>query len=205
MNESPSVKTEPASSATYALPSIIPPWLGWAAALCFFFSTLFFAAKSFNVRGQLQTVLEAERVARLEAGTLKNLLEAERILSRGQIDRLANAEMDRLVIVPLAPSSPEGNSHARATVVWNPSLREGVFSASDLPVLPADQVYQLWATGESAPINIAVFTVAPESRAVRILFDTAGNTLSQAPSFTVTIEPKNGVARPEGPALLQGR
>jgi hypothetical protein len=53
---------------------------------------LFFAAKSFNVRGELQSAIDAERAAHLEAATLKNLLEAERILSRAQLDRLSRAE-----------------------------------------------------------------------------------------------------------------
>jgi hypothetical protein len=83
----------------------LPAWLGWASAACFFFAAVFFAAKSFNVRGELQSVLEAERVARLEAGTFKNLLEAERILSRGQLDRLASS-----TICALRPTSPASRS-----------------------------------------------------------------------------------------------
>ena len=77
----------------YLLPFPTPPaWLGWGFAAVFSLATLFFAAKSFNVRNELQAALESERMARLETGTLKNLLEAERILSRAQLERLLAAD-----------------------------------------------------------------------------------------------------------------
>jgi len=77
----------------HLLPFPTPPaWLGWGFAAVFSLATLFFAAKSFNVRNELQAALESERMARLEAGTLKNVLEAERILSRAQLERLLAAD-----------------------------------------------------------------------------------------------------------------
>jgi hypothetical protein len=69
-----------------------PAWLGWGFAAVFSLAALFFAAKSFNVRNELQAALESERMSRLEAGTLKNVLEAERILSRAQLERLLAAD-----------------------------------------------------------------------------------------------------------------
>ena len=81
------------SEVPYRLPFPTPPaWLGWGIAALCALAALFFCAKSFNVRGELQAALESERVTRLEAGTLKNLLEAERILSRAQLERLLAAE-----------------------------------------------------------------------------------------------------------------
>ncbi|MCS6242648.1 MAG: hypothetical protein H2172_02120 [Opitutus sp.] len=77
----------------HLLPFPTPPaWLGWGFAAVFSLAAIFFAAKSFNVRNELQAALESERMARLEAGTLKNLLEAERILSRAQLERLLAAD-----------------------------------------------------------------------------------------------------------------
>jgi hypothetical protein len=77
----------------HLLPFPTPPaWLGWGFAAVFSLAALFFAAKSFNVRNELQAALESERMARLEAGTLKNVLEAERILSRAQLERLLAAD-----------------------------------------------------------------------------------------------------------------
>ena len=72
--------------------------------------SIFFAAKSFNVRGELQAALESERVARIEAVTLKNVLEAERILSRAQLEHLRAANQLiselRTQVPPAAVSEP---------------------------------------------------------------------------------------------------
>jgi len=77
----------------HLLPFPTPPaWLGWGFAAVFSLAAIFFAAKSFNVRNELQAALESERMTRLEAGTLKNVLEAERILSRAQLERLLAAD-----------------------------------------------------------------------------------------------------------------
>lgn len=197
----------------YALPFALPAWLGWAAAACFFFTTIFFAGKSFNVRGQLQSVLEDERVARLEAGTLKNLLEAERILSRGQLDRLASADrlvadlraqadVARLKITSLA--SLAGNSpQARAIAVWNPDRQEGVLVVSQLPALQPDKDYQLWVIDPQYPIPVdgGVFTVDPATGEARVNFK-PGKAVKVAQTFAVSLERKGGVPKAEGPMVL---
>ncbi|MBC8039597.1 MAG: anti-sigma factor, partial [Opitutaceae bacterium] len=153
------------------IPFKLPAWFGWAAAACFLFAALFFAGKSFNVRGQLQLALVSEQAARIEAGTLKNLLEAERLLSRGQLDRLVATEtlvadlrrqsdIARLKIASL--KSLAGNSpEARAVAVWNPDSQEGVLVVSKLPALDADKDYQLWVVDPQYPIPVdgGVFTV----------------------------------------------
>ncbi|MET0261792.1 MAG: anti-sigma factor [Rariglobus sp.] len=197
----------------YVLPFTPPPWLGWAAAACFFFAAIFFAGKSFNVRGELQSVLEAERVARLETGTLKNLLEAERILSRGQLERLASterlvadlttqADVARLKIASL--TSLAGNSpEARAIAVWNPDRQEGVLVVSKLPALQIDKDYQLWVIDPQYPIPVdgGVFTVDPATGDARINFK-PGKNVAAAQVFAVSLERKGGVPKAEGPMML---
>ena len=202
-----------ARAERYAPPFALPSWLGWAAAACFFFTTVFFAGKSFNVRGQLQSVLEDERVARLEAGTLKNLLEAERILSRGQLDRLVSADrlitelrkqadVARLKITSLA--SLAGNSpQARAIAVWNPDRQEGVLVVSQLPALAPDKDYQLWVIDPQYPIPVdgGVFTVDEKTGEARLNFK-PGKTVAVAQTFAVSLERKGGVSKAEGPMVL---
>jgi len=197
------------------IPLALPAWLGWAAAACFFFAAVFFAGKSFNVRGDLQSALEAERVARLEAGTLKNLLEAERILSRAQLDHLAKADrliadlrsqadVARLKITSLA--SLAGNSpQARAIAVWNPDRQEGVLVVSKLPALQADKDYQLWVIDPQYPIPVdgGVFTVDPATGDARVNFK-PGKNVAVAQTFAVSLERKGGVPKAEGPMMLIG-
>lgn len=197
------------------IPFALPAWLGWAAAACFFFAAIFFAGKSFNVRGDLQAALETERVARLEAGTLKNLLEAERILSRAQLDHLAKADrliadlrnqagVARLKITSLA--SLAGNSpQARAIAVWNPDRQEGVLVVSKLPPLQIDKDYQLWVIDPQYPIPVdgGVFTVDPETGDARVNFK-PGKNVKVAQTFAVSLERKGGVPKAEGPMMLIG-
>lgn len=206
------VPVEPAAGG-YVLPFSLPPWLGWAAAACFFFTAIFFAGKSFNVRGQLQSVLESERVTRLEVGTLKNLLEAERILSRGQLQRLAasesliadltaQADVARLKIASL--TSLAGNSpEARAIAVWNPDRQEGVLVVSKLPPLATDKDYQLWVIDPQYPVPVdgGVFTVDPATGEARLNFK-PGKNVKVAQTFAVSLERKGGVPKAEGPMML---
>ncbi|CAM2834636.1 anti-sigma factor domain-containing protein [Rariglobus hedericola] len=205
------VPVEPA--AGHVLPFAPPAWFGWAAAACFFFAAIFFAAKSFNVRGELQSAIESERVARLEAGTFKNLLEAERILSRGQLDHLASA--DRLIadlrnqadvahlkiasLTSLAGNSPQ----ARAIAVWNPDRQEGVLVVSKLPALAIDKDYQLWVIDPQYPIPVdgGVFTVDAATGDARVNFK-PGKNVKAAQVFAVSLERKGGVPKAEGPMML---
>lgn len=99
------------AEARYLAPFPTPPaWLGWVSAALLSVISIFFAAKSFNVRGELQAALESERVARIEAVTLKNVLEAERILSRAQLEHLRAANQLiselRTQLPPAAVSEP---------------------------------------------------------------------------------------------------
>lgn len=205
----------PVSTAnnSYAFPVALPPWMGWAAAACFLFAALFFAGKSFNVRGQLVAALNSERITRLEVGTLKNLLEAERILSRGQLDRLVSsdrliadlrvqADVARLKIASL--KSLAGNSpEARAIAVWNPDRQEGVLVVSKLPALQIDKDYQLWVIDPQYPIPVdgGVFTVDPSTGDARVNFK-PGKDVKAAQVFAVSLERKGGVPKAEGPMML---
>jgi anti-sigma-K factor RskA len=195
------------------IPFRVPTWFGWAAAACFLFAALFFAGKSFNVRGALQLALVSERAARLEAGTLKNLLEAERLLSRAQLDRLLSSEqliadlriqadVARLKIASL--KSLAGNSpEARAIAVWNPDRQEGVLVVSKLPALDADKDYQLWVIDPQYPIPVdgGVFTVDADTGEARLNFK-PGKTVATAQVFAVSLERKGGVPKAEGPMML---
>lgn len=195
------------------IPFRLPAWFGWAAAACFLFAALFFAGKSFNVRGQLQLALVSEQAARIEAGTLKNLLEAERLLSRGQLDRLIatetlvadlrrQADIARLKIASL--KSLAGNSpEARAVAVWNPDRQEGVLVVSKLPALDADKDYQLWVIDPQYPIPVdgGVFTVDAATGDARLNFKPDKN-VATAQVFAVSLERKGGVPKAEGPMML---
>lgn len=194
-------------------PPRLPSWIGWTLAAFLLFVVFFFAAKSFNVRNELQLALVAEQAARLEAGTLKNLLEAERLLSRAQLDRLAAAETlvaglraqadpASLRVFTLKPSSAATGS---AVVVWNPDRQEGILVAPAFPPPASGKDYQLWIADSpsSAPANGGVFTVDADTGAIRATFK-PDRAISADPVFFVSIEPQGGSSKPEGPRLLAG-
>lgn len=195
----------------YVIPVVPPPWLGWAVATCFLFAAIFFAAKSFNVRGELQSILDSERITRLEVGTLKNLLEAERILSRGQLNHLAASEqliadlraqtdLARLKIVALASSSTD----ARAVVVWSPAQQEGVLVTSTLSASPADKDYQLWLIDDqNRSMSGGVITVDTDTDETRVHFKPSEN-IAAVRKFIVSVERKGGVSTAEGTQILVG-
>lgn len=202
MSDTPTL--EPAS------PPRPPAWIGWALAALLLFAVLFFAGKSFNVRNELQTALVAEQASRLEAGTLKNLLEAERLLSRAQLDRLAASEklvadlreqsdLSRLAISAL--KSPAGAPAADAIAVWSADRRQGLIISPRLQAPAPDRRYWIWIkTPEAAdPVDGGALSVDAGVTAFKSAQPVAG-----VPSFIITLESVDGAAKPTGPVVLSG-
>ena len=215
----------------HVVPFRLPSWTAWAAAACFVLATGYFAIANFNTRSTFGTLRESERLARIESQSLRNLLEAERLISRRQIETLKLAQTETtalrstldserassaaqiaaltqqsaladLKIASLA--SLAGNTpEARAIAVWNPSTQEGVLSVSKLPALAKDKDYQLWVIDPQYPIPVdgGVFQVDPTSGAARISFK-PNKAIKAVAKFAVSLERKGGVPKAEGPMVL---
>ena len=96
---------------------------------------------------------------------------------------------------PAAPS-------ASARVFWSRS-RGLVFTASNLPALPAGRVYQLWVlTDQPAPISAGLLTPDLDGR-VTAVFPTSRD-LPRPVAMAVTLEPDGGVLSPTGDKYLVG-
>lgn len=186
-----------------------PAWLGWAVATVCLFAALFFAAKSFNVRAQLQAALQSEQVTRLEAGTLKNLLEAERILSRGQLERLAsfaNEPGTESLQVIILDSTANVTPVPRGAIVWSSIRREGLFVATALPTPPADTDHRLWlttTTGEPVALGTISREHAEQPAEIRLPFRLDAP-LPASATFVLTQEAGAHFAGPAGPPILTG-
>ena len=215
----------------HVVPFRLPSWTAWAAAVCFILATGYFAIANFNTRSTFGALRESERLARIESQSLRNLLEAERLISRRQIETLKLAQTETtalrstldserassaaqiaaltqqsaladLKIASLA--SLAGNTpEARAIAVWNPSTQEGVLSVSKLPALAKDKDYQLWVIDPQYPIPVdgGVFQVDPTSGAARISFK-PNKAIKAVAKFAVSLERKGGVPKAEGPMVL---
>ena len=197
----------------HVVPFRLPSWTAWAAAACFVLATGYFAIANFNTRSTFGALRESERLARIESQSLRNLLEAERLISRRQIETLKIAQNDIAILTrqtaladlkiaslaSLAGNTPE----ARAIAVWNPSTQEGVLSVSKLPALAKDKDYQLWVIDPQYPIPVdgGVFQVDPTSGAARISFK-PNKAIKAVAKFAVSLERKGGVPKAEGPMVL---
>jgi anti-sigma-K factor RskA len=78
-----------------------------------------------------------------------------------------------------------------------------VFTASNLPPLPAGRIYQLWVvTSQPAPLSAGLLT--PDAQgSVNETFSTPPD-IPQPVALAVTIEPAGGVPAPTGEKYLIG-
>jgi Anti-sigma-K factor rskA len=87
---------------------------------------------------------------------------------------------------------------------WSRS-RGLMFTASNLPPLPAGRTYQLWVlTAQTPPISNGWLIRPDASGRVTAVFDTPVD-LPRPTAMAVTIEPAAGVAAPTGDMYLVGR
>lgn len=177
-----------------------PTWVGIAAAL------LLLALAVWGLLGQARMErqvrgLEAER-DRLSRQV--NDLDRQVGLAREEARRaqqalqvLAAPGVQSVVLAGLGPSPG-----AKGRTYVNPSTRDALFYAFDLPSLPADKTYELWLIAAGKPVAAGTFDVDPRGTGtVRVERVTDA---SRIQAWAVTIEPRGGVPQPTGAMVLKG-
>jgi anti-sigma-K factor RskA len=173
--------------------STLPWWMAAAASI----AAVFFGAQWWSVSSEL-----SEMRAEL-ASTRDRLTIAESL--RASVERTATENTSRLAVltaadsitIPLAGQPPSPNATGR--VVWSPT-RGVIFSAANLPPLPAGRVYQLWAVTAPAPVTLMLVTPAGgQADQVAAVAPAAAPT-----AFALTIEPEGGSPGPTGAMYLLG-
>jgi len=111
---------------------------------------------------------------------------------------LTAPDVARIDLAGQAPVAPRASARA----FWSRS-RGMVFTAADLPPLPAGRVYQLWViTAQPAPLSAGLLT--PDARgSVDVTFNTPPD-IPQPVALAVTIEPAGGMPAPTGDKYLIG-
>ncbi|HEY7529077.1 MAG TPA: anti-sigma factor [Gemmatimonadota bacterium] len=89
---------------------------------------------------------------------------------------------------------------ASARVFVDPRTRRAILFAFDLPVLPADAVYELWAIRDGTPQGVGTF--APRTRGVERVELENPDALEGADALAVTVEPAPGTNAPTGRMVL---
>ena len=94
------------------------------------------------------------------------------------------------------PSRPQ----ARARAFLDPLSGRALLFIYELPIIPPDSVYQLWAISGGTPVDAGTFRVDADLRA-RLDVTRADDVLG-ADALAVTVEPAPGVPAPTGPIVL---
>ncbi len=173
------------------------PWLAAAAALIAAIGLTIYAGQ---LRSRIGVLEEALREARARAdATERRMADAQRAASDAQV-AVAVLTAPDVARIDLAgePVAPQASARA----FWSRS-RGMVFTASNLPPLPAGRTYQLWVvTAQAQPISAGL--LAPDAAGnVSDTFNTPPD-LPQPAALAVTIEPAGGVPSPTGERYLIG-
>jgi len=116
----------------------------------------------------------------------------ERTLSEMRAEALANQVALQQQWQP-GPSPRRGE--VTGDVVWRQEQQDGWLTFRNLPVLPADQAYQLWIVDgnrEGAPVDGGVFTIASKDGETIVPIQ-ARLPIGKPAAFVITIEGKDGV------------
>ena len=122
---------------------------------------------------------------------------------RAEVNRLAqlNEVMLASDVVRIDLKGQDSAAGASARAYWSAS-KGFVLDASNLPALPAGQVYQLWSIVGSTPTSAGVLTT--DGRGNGSLSAAAPTSTSRPDAMGITIEPTGGSATPTMPIVLIG-
>jgi len=200
-----SLRTRVLTSATGVKPasgtrrmSVVVPWLAAAASLIVAVALGGYAVamrgRVSSLEGRLREALQRAALNERQIADLRRTSAA----SQSQMAVLAAPDLQR---IDLAGKTAAPRSAGRA--FWSRS-RGLVFTASNLPALPAGKVYQLWVlTRQPGPVSAGLFKPDPSGSATTI-FETPVD-LPQPIGMAVTIEPEGGVPAPTGEMYLVGQ
>jgi anti-sigma-K factor RskA len=174
-------------------------WLWGLAAAASLLIAIVIGGYAIQLRGRV-AALESRLVdalARVDASE-RLVADARKVAADAQISLVVLTAPD-MTRVELAGQAAAPSATARA--FWSRS-RGLVFTASDLPPLPAGRTYQLWVVTAPAPVSAGL--MKPDlNGAVSAIFTSPPNT-ARPTAMAVTIEPDGGVPAPTGAMYLVG-
>jgi len=173
------------------------PWLAAAALLVV---AVGLAVDTASLRSRVADLERrlAQAMARADSSE-RRIADAQRAtaVAQSQIAVLTAPDLRRIDLAG-QPVSPQSSGRA----FWSRS-HGLVFTASNLPPLPAGRTYQLWVlTAQPAPISAGVFRADSGGRTAE-LFNTPID-LPEPVGMAVTIEPDGGMPAPTGQKYLVG-
>ena len=171
-------------------------WLPLAAMIVLTLGVGVYAARLQTRVADLETRLEQALVQAFAAD--RAVADARRVSAELQSAMGVLAAPD-LVRIDLAGQSTAPQASARA--LWS-RARGMVFTASNLPPLPAGRVYQVWVVTGPAPVSAGLLT--PDTSGGGLTFFSTPPDIPPPTAVAVTLEPAGGVPAPTGDFYLVG-
>ena len=189
------------------VPMGVLAWLPWIAAAGFALLAGFLWQAFFAAKGELVGLHEQAELAVVEAKSLQQQLEAERILAARRladtaIEGRASAAMTESEFVVMLP--PPADFSTVAVARWNPREQEGTLVVQGLHVLPNDKTYQLWISDSTTPPWSAGIFDAAATGETRFTFKSARPT-RKGVRFSLTIAPRGGGLTLTDPVVLSSQ
>lgn len=175
----------------------VAPWLAAAAAVVFAIGSGMYA---WSLRSRIDSLEQMVMMASQQADRLRDELITLRRDSAGMVRTIQVMHAPDVKQLLLKGQATATSASGRAYVSASLGLS---FSATQLPALPADRIYQLWIIAGKTPIGAGTFTVAADGTASMTGPLPAGVTSIDA--VAVTSEPAGGSATPTMPILLIGQ
>ncbi|MEE9207009.1 MAG: anti-sigma factor [Gemmatimonadota bacterium] len=166
------------------------PWFAMAATI----AAVVLGATTWRLSGRLEEAqlalaeAQASQAAVDSLGALLASLDAD-------FSTISSPDASSVVLTGTSPDEP---GKARAFI--DPVSGRALLFVYELPVLPPDQVYQLWAIRGSTPFDAGTFRVDSDRRARVEVAEAA--TLLGADVLAVTVEPAPGRPTPSGDPIL---
>jgi anti-sigma factor RsiW len=189
-------KDELISRASDSRDRSLARWLPLAAALVI---AVGLGVDGVRLRDRLASLEQRVREISARANTSEQELTSVRQTAAEAQTLVVVLASSDLIRVDLAgqPSAPQ----ARARAFWSRS-RGLIFTASNLPPLPAGRTYQVWMVTPDAPLSAGL--LKPGVRGdVHAVFTTPRD-VARVAAVAVTIEPDGGVPAPTGEKYLVG-
>ncbi len=130
-----------------------------------------------DIRLQQQDLLAQNETLRKESEILQTRFELVR-----------NILTERVELTAVKGKASDDNY---ILVYWNPKTKQVMMADANLPELPPDQQYQLWALLDNVQVDCGVFDIQKGQSPASFMKNT-----DQAKGFAVTVEPRGGSKTP---------
>jgi anti-sigma-K factor RskA len=156
-----------------------------AASVILFLGFGFLAYKYYSQVEELKTSNENLAAEKNAADSASNQLAAENKLMKELIE---NPNVAAVNMVPTTPGNPS------ASIYWDSTSSNVYMVVKNMPKLPSDKQYQLWALIDGKPKDLGLFDIGDKKVILKM------NNTQKADAFAITIENRGNTG---GPNLQQ--